>query len=214
MIMKRIVPWILPRISTSMRAPGSGIGGWFAMKLMEKGNDILEVKGIQRLQLESTDTFVEIGAGHGFGLRSLGNGQVPERIVCVDISPEFLLKLQQVREELSYGHKVEIYDVDCRDMPFLENSSVDKVFAMNVVYFLDPLSVYLEEFHRVIKPGGSLVFGGVFTIVPDVGAFVNAKEAPIVDSMEAAGFQVMSTPVFLKEGDPEPLYTELRGTKS
>ena len=215
MILKKIVPWLLPRISTSMRSPQSGLTGWFAMKLMEKGNEIREVTGIQRLQLTCTDTFVEIGAGHGFGLRAIGEHaqQVPKRIVCIDISPEFQSKLKQAKQELSYGDKVEIYGSDCKEMPFLENSSVDKIFAMNVVYFLDPLPVYLQEFHRVLKPGGSIVFGGVFTVVFQAGAFVNAKEAPIVDSMEAAGFQVTSTPIFLKEGNPEPLYTEIKGIK-
>jgi SAM-dependent methyltransferase len=217
--MNKLIPWVLPKISTSMRSPQTGWTGWLAMKIMENGgNAIREAVGIQRMQLEATDTFLEIGAGHGFGLRAIGDSSSgnPKRIVCIEISPELRGKLEQVKQQVPYGDRVQIHGVDCKEMPFLEDSTVDKIFAMNVVYFLDPLDVYLKELHRVLKPNGFVVFGGVFDVVPHEGAFVNVNEASIVACMEAAGFEATTTKVYAKkESDPaqQPLYTELKGTK-
>jgi hypothetical protein len=49
MILKRIVPLIVPYISTSMQSPGKGIKGYFAAKIMEKVNVECERKGIRQM---------------------------------------------------------------------------------------------------------------------------------------------------------------------
>jgi SAM-dependent methyltransferase len=155
-----------------------------------------------------------ISSNSGSNIRNSNQG-VPARIVCIEISPEFRDKLEQVKQQVPYSDRVEIHGVDCKEMPFLEDSTVDKIFAMNVVYFLDPLDVYLKELHRVLKPHGFVVFGGLFDVVPHEGAFVNFNEASIVAFMEASGFEVTSTNVYAKkESDTgQPLYTELKGIK-
>merc|ERR1711933_496145 len=64
---------------------------------------------------------------------------------------------------------------------------------MNVVYFLDPLIDYLNEIHRVLKPGGEVVWGCKFDKVPKNNeVFVNVDEQKIIGMMESAGFQVSS----------------------
>jgi SAM-dependent methyltransferase len=167
------------------------------------------------MELTPEDAFMEIGAGHGYGLREIGNGPIPKRIICIDISPVFLDKLQQEKSDLHYGEKVEIHGVDCKEMKFLQDESIDKIFALNVVYFLCPLPTYLQELHRVLKPNGTLVFGGYFGYVPASGAFINTKAEPIASAMEEGGFDVTTTKVFGQDSDQEkkPLYIELKGTK-
>jgi SAM-dependent methyltransferase len=196
-----------------MRAPGKGIKGYLALKFMEKMNVECERIGINRMELTPEDVFMEIGAGHGYGLRAIGNGPIPKRIIWIDISPVFLDKLKQTKLELEYGEKVEIYGADCKEMKFLQDESVDKIFALNVVYFLSPLPVYLQELHRVLKPNGTLVFGGYFGYVPDSGAFINTKAEPIESAMEEAGFDVTTTKVFGQDSQ-KPLYIEIKGIKS
>ena len=34
----------------------------------------------------------------------------------------------------------------------LSDTSIDRVLCMNVMYFLDPLNVYLGKVHRILKP--------------------------------------------------------------
>merc|ERR1719437_374873 len=104
-----------------------------------------------------------------------------------------------IREDLPVGFTdttttttIEVHGEDCRSMPYLGDDSVDKIFAMNVVYFLDPLPAYLGEIHRVLKPGtGEIVWGCKFDKVPqDNEVFVNVPEDKIVAMMQEAGFEV------------------------
>merc|ERR1712176_1692052 len=90
---------------------------------------------------------------------------------------------------------IEVSGDDAKDMKdFLDNSSVSKIFAMNVVYFLDPLAEYLTELHRVLKKDGVLFFGCKFHVVPkDTKEFVNIDENKIIEAMKKAGFEVSST---------------------
>mmetsp|Transcript_32880 Transcript_32880/g.46719 ORF Transcript_32880/g.46719 Transcript_32880/m.46719 type:complete len:236 (+) Transcript_32880:112-819(+) len=225
------VKWVLGVLAPSMRSP-SGITGWFAQRLMESSNPPSTREGIQRLGLTSDDTFVELGAGSGAGLKSLGGGEeeeeenvgsdgtadapaapagIPSRIVCVEISQDFRDELEKVKAGLEYQDRVEIYPDDCKAMPFLEDESVDKIFAMNVVYFLDPLEEYLTEIRRVLKPGGVVSFGCKFPALPkDSDVFINVEEEIIVEKMEQAGFEVKSTFVKLPERHS---FTEILGRK-
>ena len=203
---------VLQLIAPQMRAPGPGIGGWLAQKLMEKGNPPSIQAGIQRLDLQQSDVFVELGGGHGVGLREASKS-CPQRIVVVEISPAFRDKLETVKAELENSSAVEIYGEDAKSMPFLKDNSVDKMFAMNVVYFLDPLDVYLKEIHRVLKPNGQIVFGCKFGAVKEARfPFVNTEPEPIVDHMQKAGFEVSSQKVELET--PMYSYVEVKGVKT
>ena len=96
-----------------------------------------------------------------------------------------------------------------------EDNSVDIIYALNVVYFLNPLEDYLKEFYRVLKKkkkqqhsgnddssnssssnsnsnsggGGKVIFGvsnAVQTMDPTV--FVNTDWDDVVDTMKRVGF--------------------------
>ena len=162
------------------------------------------------------DVLVELGSGHGHSLKTIATSQtIPKRIVCVEISPLFRKKLDEIKIELpeELRTKIEIRGDDAKDMKcFLEDSSVSKVFAMNVVYFLDPLADYLTELHRVLKKDGILFWGCKFHAVPkDTEEFVNIDEQVVVEAMKKAGFEVSSTFVDLGEGRLN--YTALIGRK-
>jgi len=207
---------LIPMIAPQMRAPQSGIFGWLAMKVMDKANPRSIQDGIKRLDISSEDVLVELGSGHGHSLRSITALQiVPKQIVCVEISPMFRKKLKEVEIELpeELRSKIEIRGDDAKDMKgFLQDSSVSKIFAMNVVYFLDPLADYLTELHRVLQKDGILFWGCKFHAVPkDSDEFVNTDEHVIVEAMKKAGFEVSST--FVELGEDRANYTALIGRK-
>ena len=184
------------------------------MTMMGKLNFPSVREGIRRLDLEDGDTFVEIGAGHGAGLREIANlGVTLNRIVCVEISEHFRKELQRTIDDLPRELPVEVSGEDCREMPYLEDGSVDKIFGMNLVYFLDPLPHYLQEMHRVLKPGGVVVFGCKFYALPEgTKEFVNTKPKPIVKAMEEAGFNVTVSKVEVDSGkDRTKNFIEIRG---
>ena len=89
---------------------------------------------------------------------------------------------------------------------------MDAVFAFNVVYFLDPLSLYLQEFHRILKPGGSLNFG-VKDVAKnmDQAIYVNTDWDKCIEEMKKSGFENAKAGEVRLEGPVA--YTPLVGTK-
>lgn len=215
--------WLMPQISSHMRSPQAGLLGYIAMKLMKRFNTRSIREGINRLQLKNSDTFVEIGAGNGDGLRTLleSNRQLskmPARVVLIEISHRFRTELNKLiqNSDKDTTSCIEVHPEDCITMPFLEDNSVDKMFGMNVVYFLHPLHDYLDEIKRVLKPGGMIVFGCKFGALPEEGAtaeFVNVDRKKISIAMQKEGFVVSMNKVVVDEDNEMTNYIEIIGVK-
>ena len=193
------------------------------MKLMKRFNTRSIREGIRRLQLKNTDTFVEIGAGNGDGLRtlldtSMMSSKMPARVVLIEISERFRNELHKIIEQsnISVTSCIEVHPDDCISMPFLDNNSVDKIFGMNVVYFLHPLQDYLKEIKRVLKPDGRVVFGCKFGSLPEEGAtaeFVNVNRKEICNILQKEGFAVSMNKVVVDEDNEMANYIEIIGVK-
>jgi ubiquinone/menaquinone biosynthesis C-methylase UbiE len=100
---------------------------------------------------------LEIGAGTGyFSLNLLLDGRV-QRATCTDISPGMLRVLEGNAARL--GLDVETATVDATELPF-EDGSFDLVLGHAVLHHLPDLEASFREFHRVLRPGGRIVFAG------------------------------------------------------
>ena len=47
----------------------------------------------------------------------------------------------------------------------INNSSIDKILLINVIYFLNPLDLYLKEFKRILDEDGIVFIAGKFEAV-------------------------------------------------
>mmetsp|Transcript_5458 Transcript_5458/g.11195 ORF Transcript_5458/g.11195 Transcript_5458/m.11195 type:complete len:291 (-) Transcript_5458:53-925(-) len=65
------VQWALSKISSNMKSPTNTLRGQLAMYIMKTFNPPSIHAAVKRLELKSTDTFLEIGAGHGESLKAL-----------------------------------------------------------------------------------------------------------------------------------------------
>jgi len=100
---------------------------------------------------------LEIGAGTGyFSLNMLQAGIVGEA-TCTDISPGMLSALEGNAARL--GLQVRTATCDAAALPF-EDGSFDLVFGHAVLHHLPELDRAFAEFHRVLRPGGTLFFAG------------------------------------------------------
>jgi SAM-dependent methyltransferase len=103
------------------------------------------------------ESSLEIGSGTGyFSLNLLQAGAI-RRATCTDISPGMLATLRGNAERL--GLEVETVATGAEQLPF-EDASFDLVLGHAILHHIPDLSRAFAEFHRVLKPGGTVVFAG------------------------------------------------------
>jgi ubiquinone/menaquinone biosynthesis C-methylase UbiE len=100
---------------------------------------------------------LEIGSGTGYFSLNLMNAGVVRHATCSDISPGMLEALRGNAERL--GLDVETVAAGAEDLPF-EDASFDLVLGHAVLHHLPDLERAFGEFHRVLAPGGTLLFAG------------------------------------------------------
>lgn len=100
---------------------------------------------------------LEIGAGTGYFSLNLLQASVVGDATCTDISPGMVRTLADNAARL--GLKVRTARADAESLPFAD-ASFDLVLGHAVLHHLPDLQKAFGEFHRVLRPGGRIVFAG------------------------------------------------------
>src|SRR5579884_348029 len=103
------------------------------------------------------DRSLEIGAGTGYFTLNLLQAGVVREATCTDISPGMVRTLAINAARLNL--KVRTARADAESLPF-PDSSFDLVLGHAVLHHLPDLERAFGEFHRVLRPGGWIVFAG------------------------------------------------------
>eukprot|EP00321_Phaeocystis_globosa_P006850 CAMPEP_0118823436 /NCGR_PEP_ID=MMETSP1162-20130426/9909_1 /TAXON_ID=33656 /ORGANISM="Phaeocystis Sp, Strain CCMP2710" /LENGTH=251 /DNA_ID=CAMNT_0006754049 /DNA_START=14 /DNA_END=769 /DNA_ORIENTATION=- len=187
-------------LAESLRAPGPGVSGWIARKMMAIVNAESNVDVVESLlSVHSGHTVVELGPGHGFSLREILRKE-PAHVYAIEVSESFRSTLAA---DSDFSKAVEDKVLEIRGdagprLPFIPSESVDRLLGMNVLQFLDPLEEYVDEVYRVLKPGGLVVWGNKDVAkAGDPAVFVNTDWDKCAAVMSAAGFEVTSAKVRL-----------------
>ena len=116
-------------------------------------------KALGRRDVGHFPASLEIGAGTGYFSLNLMQAGVIGTATCSDISPGMLAKLRSNAERLGLGDRVTTTATDAEQLPF-DDESFDLVIGHAVLHHLPDLAQAFREFHRVLRPGGTLVFAG------------------------------------------------------
>ncbi len=100
---------------------------------------------------------LEIGAGTGYFSLNLLQAGVVREATCTDISPGMMSALGENATRL--GLNVRTARADAESLPF-GDESFDLVLGHAVLHHLPDLRRAFSEFHRVLRPGGRIVFAG------------------------------------------------------
>jgi ubiquinone/menaquinone biosynthesis C-methylase UbiE len=120
---------------------------------------------------------LEIGAGTGyFSLNLLLAGYI-EQATCTDISAGMLDTLSANAERLMLN--VDTVVCDAESLPFADQS-FDLVMGHAILHHIPDLQTAFKEFHRVLAPGGILVFAGEPSRVGDRIATVPKRAAVLL----------------------------------
>lgn len=100
---------------------------------------------------------LEIGAGTGYFSLNLLRAGVVREAVCTDISSGMLERLTDNAAELGLAPQTVVCHAE--QLPFADGR-FDLVLGHAVLHHLPDLRRAFAEFHRVLQPGGALVFAG------------------------------------------------------
>ena len=103
------------------------------------------------------DHSLEVGAGTGYFSLNLLRAGIVRDATCTDISPGMVRALGANARRL--GLTVKSAQADAESLPFPEGS-FDLVLGHAVLHHLPDLDRAFAEFHRVLEPGGWIVFAG------------------------------------------------------
>jgi len=145
--MKLIYKYIARQFSNPI-----GFGGKISTFVMNRLNQKQYKAIVENIDIKETDTILDIGFGNGYLIRKLSNKN-PQKMYGIEISPDMLhMTIKKNWKKVEEG-KVQLLLANVQDLPF-ENSSIDKVYTVNTVYFWQDIHKGFSEIKRILKPNG------------------------------------------------------------
>ena len=196
-------------MTENMRSPKTIGLAWVARTLMNYSNAQVSIDIVNRMNLKKTDHVLELGVGNGLAIKEIA--KISEnKIIGIEISAEFRKKL--LNKQLPKN--IVILDNDAKDLSNeIPDGSIDKLLAINVIYFLKPIEEYILEFKRILKKGGIGYLGCKFESIKnfDIEVAPNRDEGAIITQLLNLGFSASSE--FIDLGEDRSRYTLIKFEK-
>ncbi|MEQ4207588.1 methyltransferase domain-containing protein [Actinopolymorpha sp. B9G3] len=146
--------WAMERPVTSPFARPNGIRGRLAGRIMLWTNPQHVV--LDNLEVRPGDRVLEVGYGPGGLVRLLVERTDAVLIQGIDPSPDMRDVATRVNRAAAGEGRVDLR-VGTAERTGLPDQSVDHVVSVNNVAIWPDLEAGLQEFHRVVRPGGTVV---------------------------------------------------------
>ena len=196
-------------MTENMRSPKTIGLAWVARTLMNYSNAQVSIDIVNRMNLKTTDHVLELGVGNGLAIKEIA--KISEnKIIGIEISAEFRKKL--LNKQLPKN--IVILENDAKDLSNeIPDGSIDKLLAINVIYFLKPIEEYILEFKRILKKGGIGYLGCKFESIKnfDIEVAPNRDEKAIISQLSKLGFNASSD--FIDLGEDRSRYTLIQFEK-
>lgn len=146
----------LKAVASQLSCP-QGEGGVEIGNVMNKTNEFITARTIESVAPQAGEVIAEIGPGNGAlseaTLNILGE---QGKYYGIELSGTMA---EEARQRLSGKPcAVEIINSDCLHAD-IADQSLDALFAINVLYFIENLDPFLQKIKGWLKPGGRVVFG-------------------------------------------------------
>ena len=196
-------------MTENMRSPKTIGLSWVARTLMNYSNAQVSIDIVNKMKLKKTDYVLELGVGNGLAIKEIA--KISEnKIIGIEISAEFRKKL--LNKQLPKN--IVILENDAKDLSNeIPDGSIDKLLAINVIYFLKPIEEYILEFKRILKKGGIGYLGCKFESIKnfDIEVAPNRDERAIISQLSNLGFNASSD--FIDLGEDRSRYTLIQFEK-
>ena len=94
-------------------------------------------------------TVLEVGSGEGYGIIELA--PKADHYIAVDKYNT------DISDELKKENNITFIQAEVPPLKGIEDNSVDFVVTFQVIEHIDDDEIFLQEIHRVLKPGGKLI---------------------------------------------------------
>jgi arsenite methyltransferase len=112
---------------------------------------------IELAAIEAGDTVLDVGAGEGMiGFAALDRVGDTGRVVFSDVSEGLLRSCEEIAESLGVTNRCEFVSASATQLEVIRSSSVDVVTTRSVLIYVEDKAAALEEFFRVLRPGGRI----------------------------------------------------------
>ncbi len=117
---------------------------------------------------------LEVACGSGIGLGHLASRA--KRVVGGDFDPH----LAEIARK-QYDGRIDVQEMDAQSLPF-EDGSFDVVMLFEAIYYLQRPELFVQEAHRVLRPGGSVLICSAncerpdFNVSPFSHRYFSAKD--------------------------------------
>ncbi len=196
-------------MTENMRSPKTMGLAWVARTLMNYSNAQVSIDIVNRMKLKKADSVLELGVGNGLAIKEIAKIS-RNKIIGVEISAEFRRNLLKMR----LPKNIVILENDAKDLSNeIPDGSIDKLLAINVIYFLKPIEEYILEFKRILKKEGIGYLGCKFESIKnfDIEVAPNRDEEEIISHLSNVGFKVSSE--FIDLGEDRSRYTFIQFEK-
>ena len=196
-------------MTENMRSPKTIGLSWVARTLMNYSNAQVSIDIVSRMKLEKTDHVLELGVGNGLAIKEIAKIS-GINIIGIEISAEFRRNLLKMK----LPKNIVILENDAKDLSKeIPDGSIDKLLAINVIYFLKPIEEYILEFKRILKKGGIGYLGCKFESIKnfDIEVAPNRDEGAIITQLLNLGFSASSE--FIDLGEDRSRYTLIKFEK-
>ena len=135
--------------------PSGLVGRWWIGPWLDRLSRDMNRAAFEALAPAAGERVVEIGFGGGDLLRMVLDAPV-ERVLGVDISDAMVKRAgRRFRSEIAAG-RLQLALESAESLP-IGDGGADKLGSVNNIYFWEEPEVVIEEFARVLAPGGTAV---------------------------------------------------------
>ncbi|MCM3901788.1 MAG: class I SAM-dependent methyltransferase [Pyrinomonadaceae bacterium] len=120
---------------------------------MERGHRPVGEQAIERMQIPTQATVLDVGCGSGWATRLMARCARDGRVVGIDVSDEMV---RLARDESADYPNVEFQVASAEQLPF-DDREFSHAFSMESLYYYSDIARALGEIRRVMKAGGLFV---------------------------------------------------------
>lgn len=171
-------------MSQQLRCPTGKEGRELALNMLERNKGMI-IDSLSSLRIQEKNRILELGTGNGAHLPLLFARASRLKYFGLDISKDMEDEAKRNNESFIVDNRALFSHYDGESIPYV-HSFFDRILTVNTIYFWERPVTFLNELHRVLKPGGICVIAFV------EGHFM--KKLPFVDG----SFKLFDISTFVK----------------